>query len=239
MKKEIPNLLTLGNLLSGCLGLYASMQGSLIWASYAIAAALILDFLDGFVARWLGVSSELGKELDSLADVVSFGVLPSFMLIKLLEDACQGACYYGLAGFYKPWLSFLLALAAAYRLAKFNTDPRQSDQFIGVPTPSNGIVVASLPLILAHQPEWTPYVLNSQALLIYAILMSYLMVSELPLMAFKFKNFSWASNKLRYIFLLYAGILIIFLKFVGIPLLILSYILYSAGIHFTDQNKQA
>jgi CDP-diacylglycerol--serine O-phosphatidyltransferase len=237
MKKEIPNLLTLGNLLSGCLGLYFVMQGNVFNASLCIFVSLVFDFLDGFLARLLHAYSDLGKELDSLADVVSFGVLPSFILLNLVEQSCGAQCTQGPFGFYKPFLVFSLALMSAYRLAKFNIDTRQSDQFIGVPTPANGLLVASLPLILHYQPAFTPYILHYQGLLIYSILMSYLLVSELPLMAFKFKSWDWASNQSRYLFLIYCIAMLVMLKFAAFPILVISYIALS-GILSLLNTKQ-
>ena len=209
MKKEIPNLLTLSNLLAGCIGLWFVMQGDLVNASYCIFISLVCDFFDGFLARALQAYSDLGKELDSLADMVSFGVLPAFILFSLVEQSCGSQCTVGLFGFYKPFMVFALALMSAYRLAKFNIDTRQTDQFIGVPTPANGLFIASIPAILFFQPEFATYFLHFNGLLIYAILMSYLMVSELPLMAFKFKSFGWSENQLRYIFLIFCVISVI------------------------------
>lgn len=238
LKKEIPNLLTLGNLLAGCLGIVFVMQGNLLWASYCIVISLVCDFFDGFLARLLHAYSELGKQLDSLADMVSFGVLPSFMLLHLVEKSCSSICYYGLGGFYKPYMVFALALASAYRLAKFNIDTRQSDQFIGVPTPANGLFIASIPLVLHFQPEFANYFLHFNGLLIYAILMSYLMVSELPLMAFKFKSFAWGANQMRYIFLIFCVISLLLLKFVAIPLVVVSYILLSGVIYIFNSRQK-
>ncbi|MHA8052545.1 CDP-diacylglycerol--serine O-phosphatidyltransferase [Aquirufa sp. OSTEICH-129A] len=238
IKKEIPNTLTLGNLLSGCFGIYFVMQGHVLWASYCILLSLVFDFLDGFLARLLHAYSELGKELDSLADMVSFGVLPSFMLFHLVEASCGTQCSVGLFGFYKPFLVFSLALFSAYRLAKFNIDTRQGDQFIGVPTPANGIVIASLPLILEFQPEFSEYVLNFKGLLIYSVIMSYLLVCELPLMAFKFKTWDWKSNQIKFIFLVFCVAGLIFLKFAALPLLVASYILLSGVIYILNTQKK-
>lgn len=237
MKKEIPNLLTLGNLLAGCMGLYFVMQGNLLFASYCIFISLVCDFLDGFLARLLHAYSELGKELDSLADMVSFGVLPSFMLFNLVEQSCGAQCTVGPLGFYKPFMVYSLALMSAYRLAKFNIDTRQSDSFIGVPTPANGLFIASLPLILHFQPEYTAYILHYKGLLVYSILMSYLLVSELPLMAFKFKTWTWAANQSRYLFLIYCVAMLVMLKFAAFPVLVISYIALS-GILSLNKSFQ-
>jgi CDP-diacylglycerol--serine O-phosphatidyltransferase len=238
MKKEIPNALTLANLLAGCIGIYYVMQGNLLFASYCIFVSLVCDFFDGFLARLLHAYSDLGKELDSLADVVSFGVLPSFILFSLVEQSCGSQCTVGIFGFYKPFLVFSLALMSAYRLAKFNIDTRQTDQFIGVPTPANGLLVASLPLILHFQPEFSPYILHFQGLLIYSILMSYLLVSELPLMAFKFKTWGWASNQTRFLFLIYCVVIILLLKFAAFPILVISYIVLSFILSLLNSKQK-
>ena len=237
MKKEIPNLLTLGNLLAGCIGLWFVMQGDLVSASYCMFISLVCDFFDGFLARALQAFSDLGKELDSLADMVSFGVLPAFILFSLVEQSCGSQCTVGLFGFYKPFMVFTLALMSAYRLAKFNIDTRQSDQFIGVPTPANGLLIASLPLILRFQPEFSPYILHFQGLLIYAVLMSYLLVCELPLLAFKFKTWDWKSNQVKFIFLIFCIAALVMLKFASIPVLVIAYILLSGLIFLLNPNK--
>ena len=237
MKKEIPNLLTLGNLLAGCIGLWFVMQGDLVSASYCMFISLVCDFFDGFLARALQAYSDLGKELDSLADMVSFGVLPAFILFSLVEQSCGSQCTVGILGFYKPFLVFALALMSAYRLAKFNIDTRQSDQFIGVPTPANGLFIASLPLIIHFQPEYTAYILSFKGLLIYSVVMSYLLVCELPLLAFKFKTWDWKSNQVKFIFLIFCIAALVMLKFAAIPVLVIAYILLSGLIFLLNPNK--
>ena len=237
MKKEIPNLLTLGNLLAGCIGLWFVMQGDLVSASYCMFISLVCDFFDGFLARALQAYSDLGKELDSLADMVSFGVLPAFILFSLVELSCGSQCSVGIFGFYKPFLVFALVLMSAYRLAKFNIDTRQSDQFIGVPTPANGLLIASLPLIIHFQPEYTAYILSFKGLLIYSVVMSYLLVCELPLLAFKFKTWDWKSNQVKFIFLIFCIAALVMLKFAAIPVLVIAYILLSGLIFLLNPNK--
>ena len=170
IKRHIPNALTCGNLICGVFGILQVFEGNLETASILIGIALVCDWLDGFVARLLHVSSPIGKELDSLADMVTFGVLPAFMLLKLIENSCvSGTCTVGLFGFYKPYIALALAVFSALRLAKFNVDTRQSESFIGVPTPANGMVVASLPMILKFNPEVSAYILNFNVLVIYAL----------------------------------------------------------------------
>jgi CDP-diacylglycerol---serine O-phosphatidyltransferase len=222
--QHIPNALTCGNLLCGCFGILQVFEGHLHNASYLIGIALVFDFFDGFVARLLKVASPIGKELDSLADVVSFGVLPAFMMLSLIEGSCtSGTCTHGFFGFYKPYIAFMLAIFSALRLAKFNVDTRQSDSFIGVPTPANAMVVASLPLIFEQNPAYKD-ILSFPILTIYCVVMSFLLVSELPLFALKFKSFGWQGNQIKYIFLAISVVLLVVFKFVAVPLIILLYI---------------
>jgi CDP-diacylglycerol--serine O-phosphatidyltransferase len=133
---------------------------------------------------------------------------------------------------------FALVLMSAYRLAKFNIDTRQSDQFIGVPTPANGLLIASLPLILRFQPEFSSYILQFQGLLIYAVIMSYLLVCELPLLAFKFTTWDWKSNQVKFIFLIFCIAALVMLKFAAIPVLVMSYILLSGLLFLINPDKK-
>ncbi len=227
IKKHIPNTLTCANLLCGCFGILNVFDGNLEIASYLMCIALVCDWFDGFVARLLHVTSPIGKELDSLADMVSFGALPAFIMLHLIEGSCDGFCTTGLFGFHKPYIALSLAVFSALRLARFNVDTRQSDSFIGVPTPANGLVVAALPLIAIYQPEYKSIFINYNVLIIYSIVMSYLLVAELPLFALKFKDFGWKSNQIKYVFLILSILLIILLKFVAVPIIILMYIVLS------------
>lgn len=238
----IPNLITLGNLLCGCLGIIFVFEGNLLWASYLIFIAGVLDFLDGFVARLLQQHSDIGKQLDSLADMVTFGILPSFILAKLIQLSLMQNSILSdlmplnlLSQAHLPLLSyvaFILALFSCLRLAKFNIDTRQSDSFIGVPTPANAFVVAALPLITKFNFEYSSIVLNPVVLVAYTLIMSYLLISEIPLFALKFKNFSWSYNKIKYIFLILSVILLVLMQFVAIPLIIFLYIILSIISNF-------
>jgi len=245
----IPNIMTLGNLLCGCLGIVFVFEGNLLWASYLIFIAGVLDFLDGFVARLLKQHSEIGKQLDSLADMVTFGVLPAFIVFELMVqisgyvkyDGALGSDMYIIDGspllYISEPIAFLLALFSCLRLAKFNIDTRQSDSFIGVPTPANAFVVAAFPLILEFNPEYKFLILNSTFLISYTLIMSYLLISEIPLFALKFKNFAWNSNQIKYIFLILSLILLITLKFLAIPLIIFLYIILSVINNFLPKNS--
>lgn len=192
-----------------------------------IGLAVLLDFADGFVARIMNAYSLIGKELDSLADCVTFGVLPSMILYKLLQKSLMGDGFAIEIFVVLPYLAFFIAVFSALRLAKFNNDTRQSESFIGVPTPANALLVGSLPLILWQHPAWSQYIQNPYVLIVYILAMSYLLVSELPLFALKFKDFSFANNRIRYIFLLVSLGLLVWLQFAAVPPIILLYILLS------------
>ncbi|AYQ30848.1 CDP-diacylglycerol--serine O-phosphatidyltransferase [Runella sp. SP2] len=220
----IPNLMTCGNLLCGCLGIVFSFRGDLILAGALIFLAAVLDFFDGFAARLLNQSSPIGKELDSLADMVTFGVLPSMIVFQYLERTNDSI---EIEGMLVSFVAFLLAVFSALRLAKFNIDTRQADSFIGVPTPANAIVVASLPFILRMYPESQSIIVNPTVLISYTLVMSFLMIMEVPLLAFKFKSFGWKENQLKYIFLGVSVVLLILLKFAAVPLIVGIYILLS------------
>ncbi len=232
--------MTLGNLLCGCVGIVFVFEGNLLWAAYLVFFAGVLDFLDGFVARLLNQHSEIGKQLDSLADMVTFGVLPSFVLAKLIQlSTTESDILSDLLDLsnsshlpYLSYLAFILAMFSCLRLAKFNIDTRQSDSFIGVPTPANAFVVAAFPLILKFNPEYKFLILNSSLLIAYTLMMSYLLVSEIPLFALKFKNFSWKDNKIKYVFLIISLVLLVALQFVAIPLIIFLYIILSVISNF-------
>jgi CDP-diacylglycerol--serine O-phosphatidyltransferase len=229
IRKNIPNLLTLCNLLCGCIAIVFAFEGNLVWSAYLVGIACIFDFLDGMVARLLKAHSEIGKELDSLADMVSFGVLPGIIVYKLLVEFNGGGSIY--------FIAFLIPAFSAIRLAIFNLDTRQTDSFIGVPTPANTILIASLPLILQFNPSYASFISNQYFLMGLTLIMSFLLVAPLPLIALKFKNFSWADNKVRYIFLALALVFLIAFQFVGIPLIIILYIVLSVINNILTRSK--
>jgi len=228
MKKHIPNFITSLNLLSGCVGIGLAFGGDLINASYFIGIAAIFDFLDGIAARLLNARSEFGKQLDSLADLISFGVLPGIILFCLLSNVFANE-----EGFvmYLPFLAFLIPLFSALRLAKFNIDDRQTENFIGLPTPANALFITSIPLIIIHQTEKDSFIANffsNPGLIIVLIfLLSFLLVAPIPLFSLKFKDLSWSKNYIRYIFIFISLILFIVLFFPAIPIIIFLYILLS------------
>jgi CDP-diacylglycerol---serine O-phosphatidyltransferase len=214
--KHIPNSLTCLNLLCGCIGIVFVLEGYPVPAAYFVWAACIFDFFDGFAARWLKASSPIGKELDSLADMVSFGVLPSIMMYTWLNNQSEHA--------YLPFIAFTISIFSALRLAKFNIDERQTNSFIGLPTPANALFLTALPFL----PEGI-LIFTQQAWVLVVIIMvfSLLLVSEIELFALKFKNFAWRGNELRFAFLAVALFLIIVLNKSSLPAIILLYVLLS------------
>ena len=241
IKKQIPNFITLLNLFCGCIAVIFAVQDQLELTAFFVMLGIGFDFFDGLAARLLKVQSDLGIQLDSLADMVTSGVAPGIVMYQLLSrvfgkpfylvtDAWSSDQF--LTNFdmsYLSLLGLLITLASAYRLAKFNIDTRQSTSFIGLPTPANTLLIISIPLILAYQPEtWiVELVLNKWFLLIITFLSCYLLNAEIPLFALKFKTWKFTDNKVRYIFLFTALALIIVFQFIAIPCVILLYILIS------------
>ncbi|OSY89579.1 phosphatidylserine synthase [Tenacibaculum holothuriorum] len=236
MKKHIPNTLTLGNLFCGTLATVFAIKGDFYATAVLVILGIGFDFLDGFAARLLKVQGELGKQLDSLADMVTSGVVPGLVMMQLLVNAIDidavgyfGVDAYGKTGSNLPYIGLLLTLFACYRLAKFNIDERQSDSFIGVPTPAMSLFVISLPLILEYSSFnfFIELIQNKYFLLAITFLFSYLMNAELPLFSLKFKSFGFKGNEIKYLFLLLSIVLLIVLKIVAIPIIILLYIILS------------
>jgi len=218
--------MTCGNLLCGCIGLVMALRGHLELASWLIGLAAVLDFGDGFVARMVNVSGPFGKELDSLADVVTFGVLPATIVFQLCWFQELGAMSYG---------AFLIAVLSALRLANFNIDTRQSESFIGLPVPANAMLIAAFPLMGRYQPQFDAIWQNDISLGMM-IAFSFLLVSDIPLFALKFKSFSWAANQTKFLFLIASGLLLLFLQYAAIPLIIILYIVVSL---FSKERSEA
>jgi CDP-diacylglycerol---serine O-phosphatidyltransferase len=225
MKKHIPNAITCLNLLSGCIGIVFAFDSELfIYSCYAIFIAAVFDFCDGLAARIFKSHSEIGKELDSLADMVSFGVLPSIIVYQLFLQSPQIEN----VSIYVNFTAFLIAIASALRLAKFNTDIRQSENFIGLPTPANALLIASLPIIVEGGSRFiSDYILNVFFLFIFSIGMSLMLVMELPLMSLKFKSLTFQDNLYRYILIISGILFILVFKFVAVPIILFTYIILS------------
>ncbi|MBV6460287.1 MAG: hypothetical protein HJHJAOHD_00395 [Flavobacteriales bacterium] len=242
IKNNIPNFITVLNLFCGCMAILFAMRGQFMQVGILFSASLLFDFFDGFVARLLNAKSSIGKELDSLADMVSFGVLPGvifFMFISIsLNDMFKPIEKRSMVNLAVESAGFLVTIFSAIRLAKFNTDTRQEDCFIGLPTPANALLVLSFPLALIYDIKINPFVDlktislqdltnllfitpfqtlitevfgNIYLLLILVILLSFLLVSNIRLFSLKFKTFGWKENSIKYTFLM--GSLFIYFLF--------------------------
>ncbi len=221
LKKHIPNAITCANLFSGCIGVVFAFKGELETAAYFVLLSGIFDFFDGMAARLLNVKSAIGKELDSLADMVSFGFLPGVVMFQLLKTSDY-------SNDYIPYLAFIITVFSALRLAKFNIDERQTEDFIGLNTPMNTLFVVSLPFIAKDYPE----VVGSTLLLIGLVaLTSFLLISEIRIFSMKLSDVSWAKNKMKYLFLILSLVLIVALKFTAVPFILVLYIGLSV-LHF-------
>ncbi len=241
IKKQIPNCITLLNLFCGCIAVIFAVQGALELAALFVMLGIGFDFFDGFAARILNAQSEIGLQLDSLADMVTSGLVPGIVMFQLLSQVFGNPFYVTSASWgsdqiianmdvsYLSLLGLLVTLASAYRLAKFNIDTRQTTSFIGLPTPANTLLIISLPLILKFQQEpWiVAIVLNKWFLILLTLMSCYLLNAEIPLFSLKFKSWGFRENKVRYSFLLLTVVLIVLLKFIAIPVVILLYILMS------------
>lgn len=268
IKRNIPNFFTCMNLWCGCAGIVYCFNDYLIGASLMIAIAAVMDFLDGFAARMLKVTSPIGKQLDSMADLVTFGVLPGVILYKLLflslsmksigvdhsfmQDFTWMKIFY-ISEYPLAFLGFMVTVFSAIRLAKFNIDTRQTNSFIGLPTPANTIFIGSLPLILnisvfdipgtplsAAKPQLfitsdsiipevllRDIILNPIFLISLIVISSFLLVAPFRLFALKFKNLTWGDNAVRYIFLALSVAMLIIFQYPGIPFIIVLYIIIS------------
>ena len=240
LKKHIPNFITLLNLFAGTVAVIFAVQGQLVMAAIFVALGIFFDFFDGLAARALNVKSELGLQLDSLADVVTSGVVPGIIMFQLfamaLPDVQTTASDWSADQDLLVWnfhsgalFGLLITLASGYRLAKFNIDDRQTDSFIGLPTPANTLLIISLPLILIFQPQpqIVAVILNEWFLAGLTLFSCFMLNAEIPLFALKFDDWSFGKNKLRYFFIAFSLLLLIIFQFVAVPLIILSYVLLS------------
>jgi len=242
VKRHIPNIVTLLNLFSGCIALIFAVYGNFIAAAFFVFLGIFFDFFDGLLARKLNVQSPLGIQLDSLADLVTSGVVPGVIMFKLISltiDAPEYSAYsdswnsiFHWQGFklsVLPLVGLLIPLASAYRLAKFNLDEDQQTFFKGLPVPANTLMILSLPLILEYQNNdlMNSIIINKWFLIGLTLLSCYLLNSKIKLFALKFNNWSFANNATRYIFLMISIVMLIVLYFAAIPLIIALYIILS------------
>ncbi len=225
IKKHIPNLITLLNLFCGCIAVVFVAELNFEMAFYFVCLGIFLDFFDGFFARLFKVSSPLGLQLDSLADMITSGIVPGYVMFSLLLKAQDPAAPLLIV----PYLGFIITLGSCYRLANFNIDTRQTDSFIGLPTPANALFILSLPLVLAYSNSLVIFdILTNQWILLTITLFSaYILNAEIPLFSLKIKDFTFKKNALQVVFLSLSVLLLISLQYLGIPLVIITYVLLS------------
>ncbi|MCF6222664.1 MAG: CDP-alcohol phosphatidyltransferase family protein [Flavobacteriaceae bacterium] len=251
MKKQIPNLFTLLNLLSGLIAIIMALSDKLVDAAFFVFLGIFFDFFDGFFARKFKVEGEFGKQLDSLADMVTSGVVPGIVMFQLILYATkqqwfmQLSCEIGswqnygeTSMYYIAFIGLLIPLASAFRLAKFNIDERQSNSFVGLPTPALSIFIMSLPLILHYSDQqiFIDIIHNRYVLILITIIGSYLLNAEIPLFSLKFKKYDWATNKSKYIFIILTSLMLVLFKAVAIPLVIILYVIISVIENIINKN---
>lgn len=226
MKAFVPNFITLLNLLSGGIAVIFAVKGDLSTAALFVFFGIFFDFFDGFLARKLNVSSEMGLQLDSLADLVTSGLAPALVLVNLIELSILPSQD---ANCFLPYLGLLVLLCSAYRLAKFNISTEQSQFFIGLPTPANALLIMSLPLVLDYQnsDSYNALILNPFFLVVVTLLSSFLLNAPVKLIALKFKTWNFSENASKYILIIFSLVALILFKFAGIPLIIIFYIMLS------------
>lgn len=241
MKKYIPNLVTLLNLFCGCVAVLFAVNSNFVAAALFVFLGIFFDFFDGLLARKLNVQSDLGIQLDSLADMVTSGLVPGVVMYKLLaislgsaeiatdEDWSSGLHGYDFNIPIIPLIGLFITLASGYRLAKFNIDEDQQSYFKGLPTPANALLILSLPLIMEFQNSAfvSSLILNPWFLIIMTIISCYLLNSSVKLFALKFKTYSFKPNVVRYAFVLFTLIMLVLFQFIAIPIVILAYFITS------------
>ena len=228
IKKQVPNTITLLNLFCGCIAMVFALNKEFEMAFYFVSLGIFLDFFDGFFARLFQVSSPLGLQLDSLADMVTSGVVPGIVMYQLMGSS-SGYPKLGWIVEPFPFVGFLITLGSCYRLANFNIDTRQTDSFIGLPTPANALFILSLPLVLRNLDSFFVLELltNPFVLIGITLLSVYMLNAEIPLFSLKIKQMSVKKNALQILFLLSSVVLIASFQYAGIPLVIVLYVLLS------------
>jgi CDP-diacylglycerol--serine O-phosphatidyltransferase len=226
LKTFVPNFITLLNLLSGSVATIFAIEGNLTIAAFVVFLGIFFDFFDGFFARKLNVTSELGLQLDSLADMITSGLAPALVMFYLFKQTILPSWD---THHVLPYFGLLIVLASAYRLANFNISTDQSSYFIGLPTPANALLIMSLPLVLTYQnnDSYNAIILNPFFLSVTTILSCFLLNAPLKLIALKFKTWNFSENISRYILIVFSVVILTVFKFAGIPLLIIFYITLS------------
>ncbi|KRD63856.1 phosphatidylserine synthase [Flavobacterium sp. Root935] len=225
IKKHIPNLITLINLFCGCVAIVFVSQGDYLMAFYMVCLGIFFDFFDGFFARLFKVSSPLGLQLDSLADMVTSGVTPGYVMYSMFANSGHEL---GTSPAI-PFLGFIVTLGSCYRLANFNIDTRQTDSFIGLPTPANALFILSLPLVISFSDSLMilEILTNQWVLLLITLCSAYILNAEIPLFSLKIKKFRLKENALQIVFLTISVLLVVLLHYIAIPLIIVFYVVLS------------
>lgn len=225
IKKHIPNLITLINLFCGCIAVVFISEANYEMAFYMVCLGIFFDFFDGFFARLFKVSSPLGLQLDSLADMVTSGVAPGYVMYSLFTNSAHELGNNPAI----PFLGFIVTLGSCYRLANFNIDTRQTDSFIGLPTPANALFILSLPLVLKYSDSlmMLEILTNQWVLLVITLCSAYILNAEIPLFSLKIKKFSFKENALQIVFLIVSLLMVFLLHYIAIPLIIIFYVLLS------------
>ncbi|MBX9889605.1 MAG: CDP-alcohol phosphatidyltransferase family protein [Flavobacteriaceae bacterium] len=225
IKKHIPNLITLINLFCGCIAVVFIAEQKFELAFYFVSLGIFFDFFDGFFARLFKVAGPLGLQLDSLADMVTSGVAPGFVMYFLMSNSQHEIS----SSPYVPFLGFIITLGSCYRLANFNIDIRQTNSFVGLPTPANTLLIMSLPLVIVYSDSLIvlEILTNQWFLLIVTLFSAYILNAEIPLFSLKIKKFNLKDNALQIVFLSFSVALILFLQYMAIPLIIISYVILS------------
>lgn len=225
IKKHIPNSITLLNLFCGCIAMVFVSNKDFEIAFFFVFLGIFFDFFDGFFARLFKVTGELGLQLDSLADMVTSGVVPGYVMYFLLMNSQQEIS----DSLYFPFLGFIITLGSCYRLAFFNIDTRQTDSFIGLPTPANSLFILSLPLVITYSDSLLvlEILTNQWILLLITAFSAYILNAEIPLFSLKIKKFTLKDNLLQIIFLTLSVLLVVFFQYAGVPLVIIGYVLLS------------
>lgn len=232
--KHLPNTITCLNLLSGSIAIFYIFQNNLLMASYLVGAGLIFDYLDGMTARLTKSYSDIGAQLDSLADLVTFGLVPAFIGFAYIQNIHPN-------GFLK-FTPFVMIAFSAIRLAKFNIDTRQSENFIGVPTPANALFWASIPLLsnsscMSISNHIFTFLTQPYVIIVFSVILSYFLIAEIPMFSFKFKNMSWKDNSMRFTFLIFAVLLLAVIQLPALPIIIISYIITSIVLFVLGKTK--
>jgi len=247
MKQQIPNLITLLNVLCGCIATVFAVANQLEMTALFVCLGIFFDFTDGLAARLLDARSALGIQLDSLADMITSGLVPGIVMFQLLNMSEMGGWNISSTVSWArtsdftmlPLFGFLITLASAYRLAKFNIDENQATSFIGLPTPANSLLIISLPLILLYHNNnvLNRIILNPWFLMSLTLLSAYMLNSKMQLFALKFENWGFKDNALRYIFILVSLVLLLTMRFLAIPLIIIFYVVASLVQNLTIQKE--